>query len=321
MNFKTIFSILRRRKSSGASALQGYSIRKGMLMFTCISILAAAVAVFVPSCAEAGKADKNTDKNESEQHFLSDKFLDNYLKIAGSLADDSLKGVGESARQMDIPLDAFLKKRDGTKEPDEPSDIAELISLQAKLLQNEKLDIASARGIFGVISDRVASVFSSEYSGADKDKYHIFYCPMAKRYWIQKDRKIRNPFYGPSMIDCGSEVKTVKLEAAAPSRTVNNEGHEEMEEKSEEADDPFAVVDAPPSPRAESIMKKMICTCCGKPLLPITCGCARGLANKVKGQISEMEDQGLSDSDIVVKLREVYGNRVVPEKLSVEGAR
>ena len=31
-------------------------------------------------------------------------------------------------------------------------------------------------------------------------------CPMAKAQWIQKAGAIRNPYYGKSMLDCGSKV-------------------------------------------------------------------------------------------------------------------
>ena len=35
----------------------------------------------------------------------------------------------------------------------------------------------------------------------------IAYCPMVRQSWLQKDEKIRNPYYGSTMLECG-EFKT-----------------------------------------------------------------------------------------------------------------
>lgn len=34
------------------------------------------------------------------------------------------------------------------------------------------------------------------------DTYQKFYCPMVERYWVSKDKEVRNP-YSPEMRDCG----------------------------------------------------------------------------------------------------------------------
>jgi len=31
----------------------------------------------------------------------------------------------------------------------------------------------------------------------------VAYCPMVQRHWLQKGEKIRNPFYGKEMSECG----------------------------------------------------------------------------------------------------------------------
>jgi len=39
-----------------------------------------------------------------------------------------------------------------------------------------------------------------------KGKYAVNYCSMADRHWLQKDKKLKNPYYGKSMSDCGEKV-------------------------------------------------------------------------------------------------------------------
>ena len=34
-------------------------------------------------------------------------------------------------------------------------------------------------------------------------KLHEVYCPMAKASWLQADKTVRNPYFGPAMLDCG----------------------------------------------------------------------------------------------------------------------
>ena len=32
----------------------------------------------------------------------------------------------------------------------------------------------------------------------------LAYCPMVNKPWLQKDKEIRNPYYGAAMLTCGS---------------------------------------------------------------------------------------------------------------------
>lgn len=34
------------------------------------------------------------------------------------------------------------------------------------------------------------------------------YCPMKKAYWLSKEKEIKNPYYGSSMLTCGKVVET-----------------------------------------------------------------------------------------------------------------
>jgi hypothetical protein len=45
------------------------------------------------------------------------------------------------------------------------------------------------------------------------DEVKVAYCPMVQKYWLQKGEKIRNPFYGKQMSDCG------RINASLPTLT------------------------------------------------------------------------------------------------------
>ena len=37
----------------------------------------------------------------------------------------------------------------------------------------------------------------------------IVYCPMARKYWLQKGDAVQNPYYGKQMSDCGRIVSDI----------------------------------------------------------------------------------------------------------------
>jgi hypothetical protein len=66
-------------------------------------------------------------------------------------------------------------------------------------------DVKSARDAFGRLSHAIigyAKVSNSAIGGS----VNVAYCPMLKKYWLQKGSKIANPYYGKSMLECGRVV-------------------------------------------------------------------------------------------------------------------
>jgi protein SCO1/2 len=63
-------------------------------------------------------------------------------------------------------------------------------------------DLKAARAAFGKLGD--ALMKQAKASGAPLgDGVKVAYCPMVQKHWLQKGEKIRNPFYGKEMSDCG----------------------------------------------------------------------------------------------------------------------
>jgi len=70
-------------------------------------------------------------------------------------------------------------------------------------------DIAVQRNQFKLLSSSLSSAI--EYFGVN-EKIYQQYCPMADNnngaYWLSKDEKVINPYYGQAMLKCG-EVKQI----------------------------------------------------------------------------------------------------------------
>ena len=116
--------------------------------------------------------------------------LDHYLKIQTELAKDSLKGVDEHANAI-----AKAVKGDSMKmlSPD--------VANQAETLAKAK-NLKAARETFKPLSASLVKYLADHKAG--KGVYHEGYCPMVKAGWLQKEKEIRNPYMGKSMLTCGT---------------------------------------------------------------------------------------------------------------------
>ena len=63
----------------------------------------------------------------------------------------------------------------------------------------------SARDAFGRLSHAIIA-YAKTSNAAIGDGVNVLYCPMLKKYWLQKGAKIANPYYGKSMLECGRVV-------------------------------------------------------------------------------------------------------------------
>lgn len=64
-------------------------------------------------------------------------------------------------------------------------------------------DLKGMRNNFKELSSKMAMM-------KHPDGYATAYCPMAKAWWVQKDGKINNPYFGKKMPHCGSFKKYKK---------------------------------------------------------------------------------------------------------------
>ena len=105
-----------------------------------------------------------------------------YLHIQLALANDSMAAAGTLAAEA-----AAL------------GDPARAIAAAARALAAAE-DLKTARAVFGPLSDALIAYGEEVGFG----ELRVAYCPMARKSWVQKGAEILNPFYGSSMLDCGT---------------------------------------------------------------------------------------------------------------------
>jgi hypothetical protein len=117
--------------------------------------------------------------------------LDPYFRVQSALSSDSMAGVTADAALI-------AKAAAALGAPGQP------IAAAARELAGAG-SIADARTIFGRLSTAVIA-YADVTKAALGSGVVTAYCPMAKGSWLQRGEKLRNPYYGKSMLTCG-EIK------------------------------------------------------------------------------------------------------------------
>ena len=121
--------------------------------------------------------------------------IDAYLRMQRALAGDTLDGVLESAAAL-------------ATETAKIGSAAATIKMAANPFA-EVNDLAAARDAFGPLSDAIIA-YARANNATSSDHLSVAFCPMLKKYWLQKGETIRNPYYGSKMPDCGRIIDDTK---------------------------------------------------------------------------------------------------------------
>jgi hypothetical protein len=82
-------------------------------------------------------------------------------------------------------------------------DLLNQILTAAHAIQGQPLN--EARSVFFDLSRPLLVYLQQDH--ASKECYYRYFCPMAKKGWVQQTKEIRNPYYGSSMLICGEPIQ------------------------------------------------------------------------------------------------------------------
>lgn len=157
---------------------------------------------------------KNKQKEKSDNVSNSSiitPIIDNYLELKNSLAQDNSRTAAKAGKLL---YDSF-KKLDKSKI--EESKLKEYNEIEEDAMEhaehiNENADnIAHQREHLALLSTDIIDLI--KLIGADR-KLFIDECPMYNDgkggTWISEIKEIKNPYYGNSMLNCGSIKSTIE---------------------------------------------------------------------------------------------------------------
>ena len=118
--------------------------------------------------------------------------LASYLRIQVALNGDTLRGVPDAARTLAVEAAKLGAAGDALK-------------ASAGKFQPTS-DLAAARAALAPLTAAIVGYARAAGLSYGPD-VHLAYCPMAAKQWLQAGTRIRNPYYGKAMSDCGRIVK------------------------------------------------------------------------------------------------------------------
>ncbi|MDR6515427.1 DUF3347 domain-containing protein [Chryseobacterium camelliae] len=128
------------------------------------------------------------------------KLYQNYIAIKAALASDDAGKAAKSASE-------FVRTASTVKNNTIPAkNLATLKNEAAGIAKTG--NISAQREIFHHLSDDMYTL-SRQFSFSEKPVY-LQYCPMAEAGWLSNEEKIVNPYYGSSMLTCGTVKSTIK---------------------------------------------------------------------------------------------------------------
>ncbi|KYP13740.1 MAG: hypothetical protein A1D16_04525 [Flavihumibacter sp. CACIAM 22H1] len=125
--------------------------------------------------------------------------LSAYYQLKDALVQGDVKKVAAQAA-------GFIKEV-------KQSDLKEINPFKDALLKNAAgmeagADINGQRKEFAVLSTTMLAF--ARAAKLDQQAIYVDYCPMKKTYWLSAEKAIKNPYYGATMLSCGSITDTLQ---------------------------------------------------------------------------------------------------------------
>lgn len=126
----------------------------------------------------------------------TDNLLNNYINVKNALVNNDSKAAGTAIAKLNEAVE-------GEKGFAQKDELLKAIEKMSKANNLEK-----QRASFNDVSVQVWKLVK----GSEKVNQSVYfqYCPMKKAYWLSREKDIKNPYYGSSMLTCGKVVEIRK---------------------------------------------------------------------------------------------------------------
>jgi copper chaperone CopZ len=126
---------------------------------------------------------------------LKDALVKTDAAAAAEKASEMLAAI-ESVQMDQLPMDVHMVWMKALKN----------LTADTKAIASTT-DIKNQRAAFKTVSTNIYDLL--KVAKAETPTYYQ-YCPMVKANWLSKEAAVKNPYYGASMLTCGSTVETIK---------------------------------------------------------------------------------------------------------------
>ncbi|MDQ6529751.1 DUF3347 domain-containing protein [Flavobacterium sp. LHD-85] len=172
------------------------------------SIIALAMAVTVLLTANTIQAKtNNSDLTEIE---MADSQLqsvyDAYFSVKDALIKSDSKLTSAKAATLLTAITAVKMDKLKSNEHTVWMKVVKKLTADAKSI-SATTDLKKQRETFKSLSK---STYDLIKVSSPSEPIYKQYCPMADADWLSKEKAVKNPYYGSSMLTCGNVVETIK---------------------------------------------------------------------------------------------------------------
>jgi hypothetical protein len=137
--------------------------------------------------------------------------VDHYLHIKNALVNDDSKEAGNGAEGMEKAVAKIDKSLFTSEQKKVYDELGDDIKEHAEHIAKKSDDIKHQRSHFASLSEDMYNLVKA--FGAGRAVYHD-HCPMARdnkgAMWISELKDVKNPYFGASMLTCGSVEEVIK---------------------------------------------------------------------------------------------------------------
>ena len=135
-----------------------------------------------------------------------------YYGVKDALVADNAQTAASSANTLKTALSNIVTKDWTAAQRNMYEPLSKKLISDAQIIGDNATKIDKQRAQFDSLSDNLFSITKS--LKINTETVYRQFCPMANdgkgAYWLSKDNKVKNPYYGKSMLTCGSVKETLK---------------------------------------------------------------------------------------------------------------
>lgn len=172
-----------------------------------ISTIAAVITlIFTANFAQANTIKTETSTIEVADSSQLQSVYDAYFTVKDALIKSDAKLTSAKATDLLAAITAIKMDKLKSNEHTVWMKVVKKLTADAKSISSTS-DIKKQRETFKSLSKNTYDLI--KVSKSDVAVYKQ-YCPMADADWLSKEKAVKNPYYGSSMLTCGNVVETIK---------------------------------------------------------------------------------------------------------------
>lgn len=131
---------------------------------------------------------------------------DAYFNVKDALIKSDAKLTSAKAKDLLDAITAIKMDKLKTDEHTAWMKVVKKLTADAKSISTST-DLKKQRETFKSLSKNTYTLIKVSKSN---EVVYKQYCPMADADWLSKEKAVKNPYYGSSMLTCGNVVETIK---------------------------------------------------------------------------------------------------------------